>query len=341
MIFEERFKERTPPDPRPDGAIPFLVDTGGAGDLINAVGFARGYRSMGIDSWIVTRRNDYKDLLSVLLEEPKDDDEGGICTGGVAYYYEGVVKESGGPGFINYLRTRLPHNPPWSPPDVGPRPEDREWALKCFADSGGDGKKILLSPYAAWHARNWPLSYWSDLAWALKHEGHQVLSILPKKEVGPEGEEPQKVLTASLWGHPWSHSAALCSVADLVIGNDSGTAHLAGACRVPTIAVCGPTTGMFDQFPSVQEVSLSRRELSCVGCWFDGTKGHRSACDRYCEALLRTPAGSVLSIAKRTLQAGIQPPGDWKPSCVLPHLKRRCASVPLTIRTKPHVETAV
>jgi len=35
--------------------------------------------------------------------------------------------------------------------------------------------------------------------------------------------------------------AALCARADLYLGNDAGTTHLAGACGAPVVAVFGPT----------------------------------------------------------------------------------------------------
>lgn len=335
MIFSERFKERQPPDPRPDGAVPFIVDTGGAGDLINTVGFIRGYREAGIKSWAVSNRDDYRNLLGLLGEEPVDDPEGGIYTGGVAYYYEGFIKGGNKKGFINYLSERLPGNPRWSPPEVRCVPEDLAWVAEKYEEAGGSGKNVVVFPFAAWSSRDWPLSYWADLTWALKHAGHRVICVLPHdKETGGAKAEANKVLTASIWGLAWQHTAALIQKADLVIGNDSGPAHLAGAIGRPTIALCGPTTGMFDQFPTVSELSLHRKELSCVGCWFDGDVGYRGACDRGCEALMRLAPGSVYRMAERLLDTGELFPNEWRPSPILPHLHRNQQPVTLTARRK-------
>ncbi len=333
--FDKRFKESVRPEPREDGAVPFFVDTGGAGDLIVALGFVRGYRKVGIPSWVVTRRNDYRSLLSVLLEEPKDDDEGAIRTGGSAYYYRDAMPESGEKSFVGYVRSQLPHQPEWVHPTITPTAEDKQWALSLYKQAEGLGKRVLLAPFAAWHARNWPLSYWSDLAWSLKYQGYQVINLLPRDSQTGEGkDDAHKTLTASIWGISWAQSAALAATADLVISNDSGTAHLGGAAGVTTLALCGSTAGMFDQYPSVRELHLAREELGCVGCWFVGDRGYRSACDKQCEALMRMPSSAVLQVAKWLLTDGNVPSTTYYLQDPLPHTKVKTRSTALTVRGK-------
>lgn len=344
ITFEKRFKEPVQPEPREDGAVPFFVDTGGAGDLIVALGFVRGYRKAGIPSWIVTRRADYRSLLSVLLEEPKDDEVGAIRTGGGAYYYRDAMAASKEQGFVGYVRSRLPHQPEWIPPTIVPSTEDKQWALDLYKQAEGLGKRVLLAPFAAWHVRSWPLAYWSDLAWGLKSRGYQVINLLPRDNQTGEGkDDAHKALTASIWGISWAQSAALAATADLVISNDSGTAHLGGAAGVRTLALCGATAGMFDHYPSVRELHLAEEELGCVGCWFQGSKGHRSACDRQCEALMRMPSSAVLQVASWLLTDGNVPTATYYLQEPLPHTKVKTRSVALTVRGRKgsHAPAAV
>jgi heptosyltransferase-2 len=70
-------------------------------------------------------------------------------------------------------------------------------------------------------------------------------------------------LTAQL---PWSQSAAWLAGAQAVLANDSGLAHLAGACGVPVVAVFGPTIPRHTA-PRGPKVTVLRKEgLACLEC---------------------------------------------------------------------------
>ncbi len=62
-------------------------------------------------------------------------------------------------------------------------------------------------------------------------------------------------------------TAELMASAGAVVANDSGLAHVAGACGTPTIVLFGPTPdGTLGRFPP--NVTALRTGLPCEPCWF-------------------------------------------------------------------------
>ncbi len=71
-------------------------------------------------------------------------------------------------------------------------------------------------------------------------------------------------------------TAEVMAAAGVVVGNDSGLAHTAGAVGVPTLILFGPTPHRsLGAFP--QNVTILRQGLPCEPCWF---KGRFAACGR-------------------------------------------------------------
>jgi FkbM family methyltransferase len=110
----------------------------------------------------------------------------------------------------------------------------------------------------------------------------------------------QRVLDAPTLVGTWRETAALMAQADVVVANDSGPMHLAGTLGVTTIALLGPTTdGVTAHMASVHCLSVSKRELDCVGCW--GRYGYDSSCDLGCTALSMLSVDRVASAVSRVL----------------------------------------
>jgi hypothetical protein len=164
-------------------------------------------------------------------------------------------------------------------------PAVAEWAEKAWNDRDRDtGKnvRVLIFPETYWASRQWPLGYFKDLAAMLDAAGFNTVAMLPNatnKDGFPYG----------FYGMSLYHGAAMMARADVVIGCDSGPAHIAGTIGVPTLAVCGPTVPeiVFGHMPSVRGVTLASEDLACVGCHFRGEKGFRSACNSGCQGLYR------------------------------------------------------
>lgn len=105
---------------------------------------------------------------------------------------------------------------------------------------------IVLVPFSAWKQRSWPIEHWHELARRL---GKVV--VLDDRQDRCQGFDAEKVLGQS--------PERVCSIlkgASLVIANDSGMAHVAGALRTRTIAICAVNDGkqIFGVWPSVEVV---------------------------------------------------------------------------------------
>jgi heptosyltransferase-2 len=58
---------------------------------------------------------------------------------------------------------------------------------------------------------------------------------------------------------------ALLACCSLVVSNDTGTAHVAGALRVPTVAVFGPTQDVSTR-PLSDAATIVRHDVECSPC---------------------------------------------------------------------------
>jgi hypothetical protein len=102
-------------------------------------------------------------------------------------------------------------------------------------------------------------------------------------------------------GQSWQWIAAAIQVAKLVIGNDSGPAHLAGTIGTPTIAVMGATTERI--YAHVPEVMCYRKKsLPCNGCHCIRPP-FRQTCEVGCLELYRTFPEEVAQFALAFLES--------------------------------------
>lgn len=296
--FDYRKSSPMPPEIPGEGLV-FNANRCGAGDVLQALGFVRGYRSMDLPSHILTVRDDHRQLLSVFGESPTQTHDGPTLElGSRNPIYRSYIEEASREGitYSSHMQRTYPHNPPWIAPDSFISPEDLAWASGIWDKIEGD-RRIVVNPWAAWTARNYAEhSYW-DLMWELTGRGWKVLLI-------GRSEDDIKGAPYGVWGTTWPMTAALFQGA-LVIGNDSGPVHLAGSLGVPAIAVCGPTWGQFDRYPSVLELSL---DGACSGCWFKRDYGFRSACDRGCRMLGELPVESIVEAIENVYVDGVLRP---------------------------------
>jgi hypothetical protein len=108
-------------------------------------------------------------------------------------------------------------------------------------------------------------------------------------------------------GKSWSFIAAAIQQSKLVIGNDSGPAHLAGTLGTATIAIHGPTQRdrIYGHIPEV--VGMEKRSLPCAGCHclpvFKGQPAWRPSCEIGCHQLYRTFPEEVFEKAQSVFRA--------------------------------------
>lgn len=67
-----------------------------------------------------------------------------------------------------------------------------------------------------------------------------------------------------------TESAALLSLAKLVIANDSGLLHLAQSQKIPVVGIYGPTTRELGYFPMAENSTVVETRVSCRPCTHNG-----------------------------------------------------------------------
>lgn len=211
------------------------------------------------------------ELLGQNVAEHSDDR--GTC---VHKAYDHELKDLGRKRRVDYFRDLLGIATPLVRPKVHVRAEDMEWAREIQAANGEE--LVLLFPQTHWIPREWPACYWVDLAWQLKERNVPTLTML--------SNEDKRYTNTPLfyWGFSLRQVCALMSVAALVVGVDSGPAHLAATVGVRTIALMGPTRPecVFGHVPEV--IAMTNRDLpGCAGCHFGSP--FRAACDQGCHTL--------------------------------------------------------
>jgi lipopolysaccharide heptosyltransferase II len=136
-------------------------------------------------------------------------------------------------------------------------------------------RMVVLAPGAAHATKQWPLQYFAEVGRSLQTGGFSIVLI--------GGETDRSVcgkLSAALDSKPLNlagkltlaESAALLQQSRLLVTNDTGVMHMAGAVGTPVVAIFGPTTREMGFFPfrSTSRV-IEHEHLNCRPCSFHGT----------------------------------------------------------------------
>ncbi|MFF9118741.1 glycosyltransferase family 9 protein [Streptomyces massasporeus] len=160
----------------------------------------------------------------------------------------------------------------------------------------GDGLRVVIHPGGAPHwNRRWPAERYAELCDRLSAAGARVALTGSADERGelealrdtctPAGERPHVLPFDGLD----AQATALAS-AHLVVGNDSGPAHIAAALRVPTVVIYGPTATEYlwsRIYPLQKGVSL---RYPCRTLRRSAHDPEAARCDRGC-ATAYSPGG--------------------------------------------------
>jgi heptosyltransferase-2/heptosyltransferase-3 len=131
--------------------------------------------------------------------------------------------------------------------EVDPGSEARASLTRALEERAvpSDARFVVLHPGAAWRPRAWrPERFGAVADWILGHYDAQVVLVGSEDERDVEDlvrrsmrEDRALAMTGSL---TLEELTALLGRSALFIGNDSGPAHLAAACGVPSIVLFGP-----------------------------------------------------------------------------------------------------
>lgn len=134
---------------------------------------------------------------------------------------------------------------------------------------------VLIFPGSVWATKRWTTEGFIKLAQGLQQQGFQILLM------GGPGEEGLSQLVAQKLSGAYDltgktkviESAAIMLKAQLVVANDSASAHLAAVTETPVVGIFGPTVLDFGYRPWGQKVAIvENKALSCRPC---GKHGHK------------------------------------------------------------------
>ena len=128
-----------------------------------------------------------------------------------------------------------------------------------------EGNWVAVAPGAAWETKRWPAARLAEVAAALRADGYRIALV-----GGPMDGELLDVVRAGcqpevdLSAESLPVLAAALARVRLLIGNDSGLVHVAGAMGRPALALFGPTS-VRRWGPTAPGAALSLG-LSCSPC---------------------------------------------------------------------------
>lgn len=135
----------------------------------------------------------------------------------------------------------------------------------------GNQRRVLVFPGSVWATKRWTTEGFSEVVAKLSGN-HEVLLMGSKNEFElcetVRGSSPARNLAGET---SLIETLFWMSQSDLVIGNDSGSAHLASMAEVPSLTLFGPTILEFGYRPWSEQATVLQVSLECRPC---GPHGH-------------------------------------------------------------------
>ncbi len=230
-----------------------------------------------------------------------DDSRGAVFTN---EGYETAVKNKSPLNYLQWIAHHLGVKDKPARPRINPDSMNREHGRKAAGD-------ILIFPHGVWAPRVWPKNYWVELGWLLSREGYKVRFVMKDRDYA--FFMPFHCIVSK----PWAFIAAAIQSSKLVIGNDSGPAHMSGTIGTKTIAIHGPTQGkrIFGHLQN-EVTSVEKKSIGCGGCHClraEEGGAWRASCEIGCHELYRTFPEEVFELAVSILgrrRAHLLPAGE-------------------------------
>ena len=127
----------------------------------------------------------------------------------------------------------------------------------------------VLCPGASYKNKQWTMEGFAEIAGILKERGFYVVLLGGKTDI-KNCRNVNEINNNNLLNIAGElkllESAALLSISDIVVTNDSGMLHMAQSQKKPVVAIFGPTTKELGYFPIPQKSRIAEVELSCRPC---------------------------------------------------------------------------
>jgi hypothetical protein len=241
----------------------------GVGDIVCFAWLGEGLVSTGQD--VEFFATDWRAEMLTMFQLPVTGDRSGALL--TQQGYETAVKTGSPLSYLQWMAHHLGVTVTPRRPRLDLRPMDREMGRRDSAD-------VLIFPSSYSPVRTWPRPYFVELGLLLRKAGYTV------KVVTEQRDYAFFMPFHCIVGQSWNYVAAAMQAAKLVIGNDSGPAHVAGTIGTPTIAIQGATTErIYAHIPEV--ISYRKKSMPCAGCHCL-QPDFRASCEVGCLELYRT-----------------------------------------------------
>jgi ADP-heptose:LPS heptosyltransferase len=200
--------------------------------------------------------------------------------------YETAVRTHSPLSYLEWIAHHLGITAPPCRPRLNMVAMDREMGRRDSAD-------VIIFPCSYSPVRTWPRNYFVELGLMLRKSGYTVKVCTEQRDYA------FFMPFHCIIGKSWNWIAAAMQSARLVIGNDSGPAHLAGTIGTKTIAIQGATTErIYRHIPEV--ISYRKKALPCAGCHCL-KPDFRASCEVGCLELYRTFPEEIAELAVEIL----------------------------------------
>jgi hypothetical protein len=255
----------------------------GLGDIVCYAWIGQGIREAGGD--VAFYCNGWRAELFELFGMPTTNDpEGAVVTHDG---YEQAIEHGSRLNYLEWIADRLGVTAKPQRPKLNMTPMDRELGRMASA-------QILIFPHGVWPTRVWPKAYYLELALMLAAQGYTIKIVCEERDY-------DFLSYHQIFKKPWGYIAGAIQWANLVIGNDSGPAHLAGTIGTRALAIHGPTQErIYAYLPEV--TSYRKKALPCAGCHCLPPFPKGGACSSGCGELYRTFPEDVFAAAVAILE---------------------------------------
>ena len=255
----------------------------GVGDIVCFAWVAEGLLQAG--EHVELYAKDWRAAMLRMFQLPVTGDPTDAITTQIGY--ETAVKLNSPLSYIQWIQRYLGAKAEPKRPRLEMIPLEREMGRRDSAD-------VLIFPHCFSAPRTWPPSYFVELGLLLRKAGYSVKVVMEQRDY------TFFMPFHCIVGQSWDYIAAAIQSARLVIGNDSGPAHLAGTIGTRAIAIQGPTTErIYAHIPEV--ISYRKKALPCAGCHCL-QPAYRASCEVGCLEIFRTFPDEVAAFADSLLK---------------------------------------
>lgn len=243
----------------------------GLGDIVVYAWIGQGLKEAGqeVEFWTDTPWR--RDLLKMFGMKVTNDPTGKVVTNAG---YQDAVKFNTHHNYAEWIAEKLGVTVPIARPKACIPPLDRHLGR----DASGD---VLIFPESVPKIRRWPANYFLELGMYLKQSNLKVRVVTQERDY-------RFLYLPVIYGKSLQFVSGAIQRARLVIGNDSGPAHLAGTLGTPTLAVQGSTRERIYDYLGGAVTSFRKHVLPCAGCHGLPEFQFRGSCEAGCHELYRT-----------------------------------------------------